>query len=116
MNRDVDDLLFPASAVAFYASGWLVSHTAVPAEWRAHASVLMLVVGAAGVIGAARALGIELEGGRCRARTTDGDRCSLSRDAGDDLCHVHKRVHGVELHASAVDGTVAADDVDDADD
>lgn len=110
--EQLEDLALPAVAVSTYAGGWVVTHTAVPARWQGYVSGVLLVVGVLAVMSGARALGLDVEGGRCRAATTDGTRCQLERDAGADLCHVHQRVHEVELHPSAVDGVVAAEDVD----
>mgnify|MGYP000510098830 CR=1 FL=1 len=99
---------------AVYASGWVARRTVVPARFQgALALVLLAAPIAAAVALARRTDAFELTGGRCRAKkTTDGERCQLSRDAGEDLCHVHQDVHDVEVHPTAledVDGTVDSD-------
>lgn len=106
---DLERFLWPASAFAFYASGWIVTATSVPAAWRLEVSATLVAVGGVAVLAGARAVGVDLEGGRCKARTNDGTRCRLSRRPRGDLCHVHRRTHDVELHPSAVDGTVATE-------
>lgn len=112
---DVERVLWPASALAFYASGWIVTATSLPASWRLEVSAALVVVGGVVLLAAARAVGVDLEGGRCKARTTDGTRCRLSRGPRTDLCHVHKRTHDVELHPSAIDGAIARDELEDVD-
>lgn len=110
--KGLERAALPAWGLAFYVSGWVVTATAVPSAWRLELASALVFVGGVALLGAARAAGVDLEGGRCKARTNDGTRCRLSRRPLGDLCHVHKRTHDVELHPSAVDGTVASDDVD----
>lgn len=109
--RGLERWTWPAWGLAFYASGWIVTATTLPASWRLEVASALVVAGAVAVLAAARAVGVDLEGGRCRARTNDGTRCRLSRRPLGDLCHVHRRTHDVELHPSAVDGTVATAEV-----
>lgn len=83
---------------AVWISGWIVSGTAVPADYRLVLAAGMVVASTAALYGGAAALGIELTGGQCRARTNDGDRCQHPRPPGDDCCRaVHQRMHDVEL-------------------
>lgn len=85
---------FPAA----WVSGWIVSGTAVPADYRLVVAAVLVIASTALLYGAAAALGIELTGGRCRARTNDGTRCQHPRPPGADCCRaVHQRMHGVEL-------------------
>jgi hypothetical protein len=85
---------------AFWVAGWLVSQTPLPTGARTTLAALLVAVPAVVLVVVARYTSLELTGGRCRAlNKTDGDRCSLHRPPNRDFCHVHDRVHGVELVA-----------------
>lgn len=99
----LDELLETATSpstflAATYASGWLVRQTVAPAWTRSFLTAVLVLAPVAAVVLLARAAGISLERGQCRARTDDGDRCT--RDAAGvsaDLCWQHQRLHDVEL-------------------
>lgn len=109
MLDDPKDLSYPAVALAIYASSWLVANTAVPEQHYGLVTGLLLAGGflVLGVV--CRALGISPEVEQCKAATNDGDRCSRNANGWfADLCAQHQHLNDVELHPSAVDGTVAA--------
>lgn len=85
--------------VAAIGSGWVVRNTVVPDALRFVVTAALVVAPLVAVVSVLHALGIELTGGQCRAATNDGTRCSLSRPANTDFCHVHRR-HGGEFHDS----------------
>ncbi len=96
MTAGVDDVVESIMTpwtmyAAVYASGWIARETFVP-TWAKNALAVVLVATAAtgAVLLARRTNAFELTGRRCRAQnTTDGHRCSNSRDAGSDLCGMH---------------------------
>ena len=99
---DLEELTTPAIAVAWYAGGWVVTHTAVPAESRAAVSVALVCVGAGAVVIGARSMGISLRRTRCVAETGDESRCTRDAESvSGDLCWQHNRLHGVTVHPSA---------------
>ncbi|MCU4975944.1 hypothetical protein OB955_25025 [Halobacteria archaeon AArc-m2/3/4] len=111
MNAELEDLVVAGPYLAIVVSGTIVRQTVVPERYKGALALALLIAGALAGVAIARSAGVELEGGRCRAATTDGSRCRLERDAGVDLCHVHKRTHDVVLHESAIvekSGTVPA--------
>ena len=96
--EDLEDLARWWPLTAFWAAGWLVTHTSLPSGARTTLAALLVAVPAVVLVGVARWTDLELTGGRCRARNKgDGQRCSLHRPPNGDLCHVHRRTHGVEL-------------------
>lgn len=102
MMDDADGYLPAAYYVALWAAGWLVNATWVPAGYQVHVAGALVLAAILGGYAALSLLGLEVTGGRCRASTADGSRCKLSRGPMDDLCHVHQRTHGAELHPDAV--------------
>ncbi|WP_276253589.1 hypothetical protein [Halomontanus rarus] len=102
MNANVEDLAVAGPYVALTLAGAIVRATVIPERYKGALALALLLVCALAGVAVARSAGLELEGGRCRAQTNDGSRCRLKRDAGADLCHVHKRTHEVELHESAI--------------
>lgn len=112
MFDDPKDLSYTAVALAIYAGSWIVANTAVPEQHYGLVTGLLLAGGILVVGVVCRTLGISPEVEQCKAATNDGDRCS--RDANGwfaDLCTQHQNLNDIELHPSAVDGTVVADDV-----
>ena len=98
---DAEDLIADtgrtAFVVAFYGSGWLVTHTVVPASARGVLTLLLGLVGVGAVLAGAYLVYGELSPGQCRALTNDGDRCSRTAGLGADCCWQHRSLHGVEL-------------------
>lgn len=86
------------SLLSVYGAGWIVAHTVVPAWAFEIVAALLLVVPLGVGVAVARAAGVELSGGQCRAATNDGSRCSRDRPANGDLCWQHRRLHDVDLH------------------
>ena len=98
-----DELLESAQSpsaflAAMYASGWVVRETVAP-EWaQTYLAVALVLAPVAGAVLLARAVGVDLERGRCRARKGDGDRCTRDADGVTaDLCWQHARLSDVEL-------------------
>ncbi len=97
-SEDLRDMVRWWPLTGFWAAGWLVSHTPIPADARTILGVIMGLAPVAVLAALAQWTEMELTGGRCRARNKgDGLRCSLHRPPNRDLCHVHQRTHGVEL-------------------
>lgn len=90
------------SLLSVYGAGWIVAHTVVPAWAFEIVAALLLVVPLAVGVAVARAAGLELSGGQCRAATNSGDRCSRSRPPNYDLCWQHRRLHDVALHPEGI--------------
>lgn len=90
------------SIVSVYGAGWIVAHTIVPAWAFETVAALLVVVPLAVGVAVARAAGLELSGGQCRAATTDGSRCSRNRPPNRDLCWQHRRLHDVALHPEGI--------------
>ena len=98
--EDLEDMARWWPLSAFWLAGWLVSQTPLPKGARTTIAAVLVAATAVVLVGVARWTSLELTGGRCRARNkTDGERCSLHRPPNRDLCHVHRRTHGVELVA-----------------
>ena len=91
------------SVLSVYGTGWIVAHTIVPAWAFEGVAVLLVVVPLAVGAAVARAAGLELSGGQCRAATNDGSRCSRDRPANLDCCWQHRRLHEEELHSEGVE-------------
>lgn len=104
---DVRDMARWWPLTAFWAAGWLVTHTSLPTAARTTVAAGLVAVPALVLVAVAQHTSLELTGGRCRARNkTDGERCSLHRPPNGDLCHVHQRAHGVELVDGARDAEI----------
>lgn len=100
--EDVRDAARWWPLTAFWVAGGIVSHTSLPKGARTTLAGVLVAVPAVVVLVVVRWTDLELTGGRCRARNkSDGQRCSLHRPPNRDLCHVHRRTHGVELVDSA---------------
>lgn len=104
MTVDVGDLAPAGFYVSLWAAGWVVNATRVPADYQVTVAAGLVLLGAVGVSLALSALDVDVSGGRCRAETAEGARCKLPRGPFADLCHVHQRTHGTELHPDAVEG------------
>jgi hypothetical protein len=86
------------------AAGWFVARTMLP-SWSVEIVALVFLVVVTVATGALlEAVGVDL-GGRCRARTRDGSRCSHPRRPGEGCCRqVHQRVGDIELVDEDSDG------------
>lgn len=101
MSRTLDDMLarwrWPVFGSASVAAGWLADLTLVPADAQVWVAAALSVACFALVVAGTYLHYGELRPGRCRAVTTDGERCSRTAHLGGDCCWQHARLHGVEL-------------------
>lgn len=80
-----------------YGSAWLVGRGVVPASLQSTVTVVLVALGM-GLLAAGVWLRYgELSPGRCRARTSTGERCSRDDNLGGDCCWQHAELHDVTL-------------------
>jgi len=109
----VDELVEGATSpsvflTSMYASAWVVRETVAPAWSQTPIAVGLVLAPVAVVVLLARRAGVELERGRCRARTDTGDRCRRETKPAWDLCWQHSRLSDVEM-VDDVEDAAAAD-------